>query len=111
MNEKIIDGINRLTNHSHVFYAVMLIVLIGVQVNFFNNAYFTDHIIWIIITLNAIPLSSFLIKKMSERNLPSKPKSEPSNVCIACNGKMITTGNWKCIDCGGVFRHGKKERL
>ena len=105
MYEKIADVFDKLTNYSPVFYVLMIFVLVGVTVDFFNNEYLNEYVIEILITLNIIPLTSFAIMKATGRKI----KPEPSLVCPKCYGKMKTDGDWKCLDCEGEFKHGKKE--
>ena len=107
MRELITDLFDRLAKHAAFFYISMLVVLIGVQADFFNNKYLSDNIIEIMIVLNAIPLASFFVSKISKR----KEAKEPSTICPVCNEKMITQGSWKCTGCDGTFKHGKKGNL
>ena len=105
MNEIIGNFFDKLTKYSPIFYIIMLVVVVGSTVNFFNQKILTDHILEILIVLNLIPLTSFAITKATGRGM----KTEVSLVCPECNGKMKSSGTWKCSDCSGTFRHGKKD--
>lgn len=107
MQDRITDFFDKLAKRAPIFYISMLVILIGVQADFFNNKYLSDNIIGIMIILNAIPLASFFVSKISNR----KSTNEPSTVCPVCNEKMTTQGNWKCTGCNGIFKHGKKGDL
>lgn len=85
----------------------MIIVLVGVATDFFNQKFLTDNVIEIVILLNLIPLTSFAITKATG----GKIKNEPALECPDCGDKMKPLGNWKCNSCGGVFKHGKKGNL
>lgn len=85
----------------------MFIFLVGVQIDFFNSKYLTGYIIEIMIILNAIPLTSFILSKISK----GKNVMQPSSVCPECSGKMISQGSRTCVDCGGIFKQGKKGTL
>ena len=95
---------DKLTRYTPIFYVIMLVITVGAAVNFFNQEILTDNILGILIVLNLIPLTSFAITKATGRNT----KIEVSLVCPDCNGKMKASGSWKCSNCNGVFRHGKK---
>ena len=82
----------------------MLVILTGVITNFFNHQILTDNIVQILIVLNSIPLTSFIIAKASGRDT----KTKASLVCPECNGKMKSIGNWRCTGCEGTFKQGKK---
>ena len=103
MHEKIANFFDKLTKYSFIFYVIMFAVLIGIAANFFNNEILNQYVIHILIVLNLIPLTSFTITKLTGR----KNKSNPVLVCPNCNGRMKTDGNWKCLDCAGVFKQGK----
>jgi len=95
----------KLTDYSPIFYIAMLVILIGVSVNFFNNEIMNTYVLEILILLNTIPLTSFVYMKLAGKSI----RSNPSLVCPDCSGKMKTKGNWECMSCGGIFKHGKKQ--
>ena len=105
MNEIIRNSFDKLTKYSPIFYIIMLVIIVGATVNFFNQKILTDHILEILIILNLVPLTSFAITKITGRGT----KTEASLVCPECNGKMKPSGTWKCSNCNGTFRHGKKD--
>ena len=107
MNQKIKVLFDKLTHYSPIFYVVMIVMLIGVATNFFNQKFLTDNIIEIVILLNLIPLTSFAITKATGGKL----KNDPALECPDCSEKMKPLGNWKCSNCDGIFKHGKKGNL
>ena len=105
MRQKTLELFNKLTNYSPFFYLSMIIILIGIQANFFNQEFLSNNIIQILILLNMIPLTSFAVTKITKKNI-----IEPILACHDCGEKMKPMGNWKCFNCDATFKHGKKNK-
>ena len=92
------------SRYSPLFYGIMLVLLIIIQVDLFKDGIVNDWAINAIIILVAIPLGAFFIEKIPNKN---KQIPQPFSFCPDCSSKMEALGGWKCIKCKGVFKKPK----
>lgn len=87
--KKIIICFEFLESVSPIFYFLVLIILLGIRLELITT---TTQIIDFIITVNLIPLGSFILKKLRGKDNNLKPHIP----CMKCSAKIESTGKWEC---------------
>lgn len=106
MNAEFIGLYQKAIKFSPLFYGIMLVLLIIIQADLFKDGVVNDWAINAIIILVAIPLGSFFVDKIINRN---KQTPKPFTFCPDCNGRMEVLGGWQCTKCRGKFKKPKSS--
>ena len=101
------DNLRKASNYSYIFYIIVLVSLILVQLDLFKETVPKDYIVNFIIVIASFALSvNFLDRIMHRKDRESK---KPYLICPECDGEMKTSGKWICENCHKEFGEPKKD--
>lgn len=80
-------------NYSWVFYLIILVILLPIQLGIFQTQ---QNVIGIIIGISFIAITSQAVGKIRTRT----PSSKPYIMCLKCNTMIESIGVWECKKCG-----------
>ena len=103
----IIRLVDKISQYSLMYYLIIIISLIVLQLDIFKEIVPIEHIINAIIALTTFTFSTNLIDKLLKRR---KPDPRPFLYCPECeDARMRTSGKWICEKCKKIFSDPKKE--
>ena len=98
---------NKLNKFTLVYQLVLVIILISIQLNIFNENIPIEYIIDFFIVIFAYPILTNVVNKILKRD---KQDAKPFLYCPECSdAKMRTSGAWICEKCGKTFSKPKKD--
>ena len=104
---RIIRLVDKISPYSLMYYLIIIVSLIVLQLDIFKETVPIEYIINTIIALATFTFSTNLIDKLLKRR---KPNHKPFLYCPECeDAKMRTSGEWVCEKCEKTFSDPKKE--
>jgi len=91
--ERIVQAFEKAEEYSWVFYLIILTLLIPFRIGIIEA---DENIIDVIIVISMISITAQAVNKIRNRSTSSKPFI----MCLRCNKRIESVGEWKCKNCG-----------